>query len=82
MCYVNCKLLGWAGLIQVVVVEVRLVCKEYLYFIPLALFRSLLIEYRVVWYSPLASTIFFVDYEPEFLWYLSFSSFLRFLGDL
>ena len=33
---VNCELLGWAGFMQVVVVEVRLGCKEYPYSIPLA----------------------------------------------
>ena len=33
---VNCDLLGWAGFIHIVVVKVRLGCKEYLYSIPLA----------------------------------------------
>ena len=34
--FVNCEMLGWAGFMQVVVVEVRLGCKEYLYSIPSA----------------------------------------------
>ena len=33
---VNCELLGLTGFMQVVVVEVRLGCKEYSYSIPLA----------------------------------------------
>jgi len=32
---VNCELLGWVDFMQVVVVEVRLGCKEYPYSIPL-----------------------------------------------
>jgi len=36
MCFVDCEMLGWAGFKQVVVVEVRLWCKEYPYSIPLS----------------------------------------------
>ena len=49
---------------------------------PKLVFRGLLAEYRVVWYSPLASTNFFVGYESGFLLYLLFSSFPKLLGDL
>jgi len=36
VCFVNCELLGWVGFMQVVVMEVRMGCKEYPYSVPLA----------------------------------------------
>ena len=78
MCYVKCQLLGLTGFMQAVVVEVRLRSKKYQYFISYIVFWGLLAEYHVVWYSPLASTIF-VGYELVFFctcYFLLFQSFL------
>ena len=82
MWYVNCELLGWAdfyagcscgGSIGVIGVPV---------FHPLSLCLGIYLL-STVWFGthPLLLQIF-VGYEPIFLWYLSFSSFPRLLGDL
>ena len=61
----------WLGVVGVPVFYLLSLCLD-----------VLVAGYRVVWYSTLATTNFFVGYEPGFLLYLSFSSFLRLLGYL
>ena len=68
---------------QVVVVEVRLGVVGVPVFHPLSLCLEVYLL-STVWFGthPLLLQIFFVGYEPGFLLYLLFSSFLRLLGDL
>ena len=67
---------------QLVVVDVRLGVLGVPAFYPLSLCLEVYLL-STVWFGnhPLLLQ-FFVGYEPEFLLYLSFSSFSRLLGDL
>ena len=81
--YVNCELLGWLMFMQVVVVEVRLGVVGVPVFHSLSLCLEVYMMSTVCFDThPLLLQIFFVGYEPRILLYLSFSSFLRLLGNL
>ena len=55
---INGEHLGWAGFMQVVIVEVWFGVRCICILSPYVVFRGLVVVYRMVWYLPVGSTIF------------------------